>query len=373
MDKSEVKYKLQQAEKTRVLSLPNLNLFKVPEGVWALDLVRLDLSRNSLSALSPAVARLKQLQQLWVNDNPLQDLPEELSACKQLRVLDVSHTLVRSIRRDLSLLAHLVELNMDGCPLKPSLAAVYSGGMVSVVAYLRRKYDRKVYKNQLFQRLRETMYPEADPIEVMNATCAVFDALKDVDTATLKLFLHNTTRVFPEKLSFVDTSAIRSKLDTIRGEMTRKAEMSKLKLKLKARYPTEPAEQLHALSDMLTSSFPPDTINTIFKAKLLAKRLEEISVEGLKDALGRFEQTITDELAILQVKLASKLQNVYGEALPLAQAQALSSFVTQHVRNPRQIRKLLLETGKFLPEDRSTVIDGEALVRALLPPSSQTS
>lgn len=362
---SEVKYKLQQAEKTKVLALPSLNLFQVPEKVLTLPLLRLDLSRNSLSALPRGIGRLTVLQQLWINDNPIRELPEELKSCVQLRVIDASNTLIRAIRRDLSLLTHLVELNLDGCPLKPTLAEVYRGGMVAVVTYLRRKYDRKVYKNQLFQRLRETMYPEADPVAVMNTTCQVFDSLKDVDTAGLKLFLHNTTRVFPEKLAYVDTATIRGKLDGIQAEMSRKAEMSQLKLKLKARYPTESAEQIHALSDMLTASFAPQEVLTIFKEKLLPKDLNTIDEAHLRGALDRFSQTISEELSILENKLANKLQNVYGGVMKWEQAQALAAQVTAEVRSPRLVRNLIMKTGKYLPEDRTVLPEAAAVIAQL--------
>lgn len=372
MEKSaELKYKLQQAEKTKILALPNFNLFKLPESALALPLVRLDLSRNSLSALPPSIGRLVLLQQLWVNDNPLTDLPEGLSACIQLRVVDASNTLIRAIRRDLSLLTHLVELNLDGCPLKPSLAEVYRGGMVAVVTDLRRKYDRKLYKNQLFQKLRETMYPEADPVAVMNTTCQVFDALKEVDSAALKLFLHNTTRVFPEKLAFVDTATIRGKLDGIQEEMNRKAEMSKLKLKLKARYPTESAEQIHVLSDLLTASFTQQEVQTIFKEKLLAKELAAVNESVLRGALDRFSQTISEELNILENKLANKLQNLYGGVMKWEQAQALAQQVTAEVHSPRLVRHLIMKTGKYLPEDR-TVLPEAAEVVARLQTLGQT-
>jgi hypothetical protein len=362
---AEIKYKLQQAEKTKILALPNLNLFKLPEGVLALPLVRLDLSRNSLNSLPPGIGRLVLLQQLWVNDNPLTDLPEELCTCIQLRVVDASNTLIRAIRRDLSLLTHLVELNLDGCPLKPSLAEVYRGGMVAVVTHLRRKYDRKMYKNQLFQKLRETMYPEADPVAVMNTTCQVFDALKDVDSVALKLFLHNTTRVFPEKLAFVDTATIRGKLDGIQEEMSRKAEMSKLKLKLKARYPTESAEQIHALSDMLTLSFTPQEVQTIFKEKLLAKELATVNEPLLRGALDRFSQTVSEELTILENKLANKLQNVYAGVMKWEQAQVLAGQVTSEVRSPRLVRHLIMKTVKYLPEDRTVLPDAAEMVAKL--------
>jgi hypothetical protein len=50
-------------------------------------------------------------------------------------------------------------LSLDNCPLKESLKGVYEGGMVSIHSDLRRKEDRKLYKEKVFDTLTEWIYP----------------------------------------------------------------------------------------------------------------------------------------------------------------------------------------------------------------------
>lgn len=50
------------------------------------NLVRLDLSFNNIVKLSPDIALLQNLQQLWLNDNPMREVPIEIAKCQKLKV-----------------------------------------------------------------------------------------------------------------------------------------------------------------------------------------------------------------------------------------------------------------------------------------------
>ena len=85
----------ENGKRVGVLHLSWLSLPSVPQDVWALGstLVRLDLGYNRLAGISPEIANLTALEQLWLNDNPQLDaLPTQIEFCKQLRVLDLSGT-----------------------------------------------------------------------------------------------------------------------------------------------------------------------------------------------------------------------------------------------------------------------------------------
>jgi len=96
---------------------------------------------------------------LWLNDNPLRELPVEIAACHKLKELDLKNTFIITLPRELSNLASLLNLNLDGCPMKDSLAMSYTKGMHQIHTDLRRKEDRKLYKEQLFNQLTEWVYP----------------------------------------------------------------------------------------------------------------------------------------------------------------------------------------------------------------------
>ena len=57
--------KLQLAQKSSHLSLPAMNLFKIPEKIYTItNLLRLDLSNNNIETVSPSISNLSKLKQL---------------------------------------------------------------------------------------------------------------------------------------------------------------------------------------------------------------------------------------------------------------------------------------------------------------------
>ena len=97
-----------------------------------MNLVRLDLSFNNLVKLSPKIGTLQHLQQLWLNDNPLREVPLELAECHKLKELDLKNTFIITLPREMANMTSLLFLNLDNCPMKEKLATVYEGGMVSI-------------------------------------------------------------------------------------------------------------------------------------------------------------------------------------------------------------------------------------------------
>lgn len=137
---NEVKTRLVTAQKSKSLHLSNMNLDCVLNEVFKLtNLVRLDLSYNNIVRLDPRIGDLQQLQILWLNDNPLREVPLELSNCLKLRELDLKNTFIITLPREISNLTQLLILNLDGCPTKETLTNTYNQGMTSIHTDLRRK------------------------------------------------------------------------------------------------------------------------------------------------------------------------------------------------------------------------------------------
>jgi hypothetical protein len=67
---------------------------------------------------------------------------------------------------------------MDACPLKESLADTYQGGITNIHKKMRRKDDRKIYKEKLFDKLTEWIYPSIPKEQVFEKLEQVFLALK---------------------------------------------------------------------------------------------------------------------------------------------------------------------------------------------------
>jgi len=81
-----------------------------------------------------------------LNDNPLREIPVEISKCQKLRELDLKNTFLITLPRELANLSSMLVLNLDGCPTKESLGQSYSRGIPQIHADLRRKEDRKLFK-----------------------------------------------------------------------------------------------------------------------------------------------------------------------------------------------------------------------------------
>jgi len=58
----------------------------------------------------------------------------------------LKNTFIITLPRELANLASLLILNLDGCPMKESLSNSYARGINQIHTDLRRKEDRKLYK-----------------------------------------------------------------------------------------------------------------------------------------------------------------------------------------------------------------------------------
>lgn len=216
MSLTEIKAKIQESKRSSRLTLSGFNLSAIPPSVFALkSLYRLDLSLNSISEIPDSIGNLTNLRQLWANENPLTRLSPSIANCKHLTTLELSCTLIAKLPKELVKLPKLVEINLDGCPLNPSLESIYKQGFNPLWEDLQRKLDRRFYREEVFKRLKDTVYPGESPYALMDTTLEVFQHFKDLSSPQLKLFLHNLRRVFPDRLCLAEPHTIRSNFNRI--------------------------------------------------------------------------------------------------------------------------------------------------------------
>lgn len=89
-------------------------------------------------------------------------------------------------------LTSLLMLNLDGCPMKESLANTYASGMASIHEDFRRKEDRKHYKEHLFDHLTEWVYPSIPKDKIFEVIEQIFAMLKDCNSEMLKRLQRNS-------------------------------------------------------------------------------------------------------------------------------------------------------------------------------------
>ena len=111
----------------------------------------LDLSFNNLEEIPKEIKNFQELTELYLNNNPIQSVPIELSQCWKLKVLDLSETLVKWLPREMARLKFLSNINLNKCPLKGNLSMTYEMGINNLMSYFQRKLDRSLLRVPDFQ------------------------------------------------------------------------------------------------------------------------------------------------------------------------------------------------------------------------------
>ncbi|XP_039571243.1 leucine-rich repeat and calponin homology domain-containing protein 4-like [Passer montanus] len=120
----------------RVLNASNNRLAALPPNLGALRTLRqLDVGSNRLRALPPGLGQLRALRDLSVRRNQLAALPDELSELPLVR-LDFSCNRVVAIPRCFRRLRHLQTLLADNNPLQFPPAQICLKGKVHIFKYL---------------------------------------------------------------------------------------------------------------------------------------------------------------------------------------------------------------------------------------------
>ena len=106
----DIKYTM---EGTR-LDLSRQGLNEIPEEVFLrTDIKVLRLFGNSIESISPRIAELENLEELFIGRNELRSLPPEIGQLKNLRVLYVENNRLESLPEELGHLESLEELRLS--------------------------------------------------------------------------------------------------------------------------------------------------------------------------------------------------------------------------------------------------------------------
>ncbi len=120
--------------------------------------------------------------------------------------------------------------------------------MVSMHTELRRKEDRKIYKEKIFDTLTEWVYPSQSKEDIFEKLETLFANLKDCNTEMLKKLHRNCQMLFPVKFSDIDPIVIREKLFKLYHEGIAREDIAKIELRLKGHFLDEPLEVIVKLA-----------------------------------------------------------------------------------------------------------------------------
>jgi C-terminal of Roc, COR, domain/Ras of Complex, Roc, domain of DAPkinase/Leucine rich repeat len=140
---------LGQLTQLQSLDLSSNQLTALPESLGQLtQLQSLNLDGNRLTALPEWIGLLDRLDRLFIGGNKIGTLASWVGQLKGLRRLYLARNLITEVDSSLAQLGYLKDLNLDGNPLNPELAAAYREGLDAVKRYLRARAEAQVPLNE---------------------------------------------------------------------------------------------------------------------------------------------------------------------------------------------------------------------------------
>ena len=315
--------------------------------------MRLDLSFNNLVQISTAIGNLTNLQILWINDNPLRELPTELSNCKKLKEMDLKNTFIITLPRELADLAHLTFLNLDNCPLKDSLQTTYGNGMATMHQTLRAKDDRRKYKTKLMNKLCEWVYPSVDKHMLGETVEQIFESLKGCDSAMLKKLYRDCHIIFPLKFEQVDPGMIKDKLVKVFEETKEREEISQIQLQIRARFVKEPLKEVVRIAGEIYKKGYVDLLKEFLKnkEKVFVGEFEKITADGLKSNLEAFKKGKIEERVNAIKRLKKKVTSLYAdEKLEEAVIDKYVNAMVDELKKTESILIFVAHYREFMPK-----------------------
>ena len=205
----------------------------------------------------------------------------------------MKNTYIITLPRELANLSSLLILNLDGCPMKESLNNSYVRGIPQIHTDLRRKEDRKLFKEQLFNQLTEWVYPSEPKENVFEQIEILFNCLKDCNTEMLKKLYRNCQMIFPVKFAQIDPLVIREKLFKLYDEGVAREDIAQLQLRLKSHFLDEPLDVVVMIAtDIFNTVHSQQTIDQFFKYKsnIFKEPLGNLTANKLLDNLAAYKE-----------------------------------------------------------------------------------
>lgn len=138
----------------------------------------------------------------------------ELTDCRLLKVVDLSHTYVRIMPLEVCQLKQLYDLNLEGCPLEPRLKKVYGEGILRLLEYFGEKLQREQLRAKIVNAAKEDVWVDTPLHAVQDAIAKILDSLEDDTLFVVQRLLRNLKYVLPENVDQVDPFVIRLALTT---------------------------------------------------------------------------------------------------------------------------------------------------------------
>jgi hypothetical protein len=355
---------LLRARETGVLSLSSLGLTSVPraalEAPLALQLRRLDLSHNDLRTLPPELGALRNLEELFLNGNPLKELPSEIEGCLSLKVIDLRETHVAQLPPSLGQLPNIIDINLLHTRLDPRLQEAYArGGVLRLLSLLNERNTRRELEEALRTTLTVDVYREAADTVAGKARVAqlVADCLEIFgvsENAELRTVVRNAQRLFHTDVNRASAAEVRERLTELLRGNVRKALAADVELKLRAVYygrldVTKVEAIVHdvmaCLPELEDAQFLLEHATTLFP-----KEAKDVRGAALYERLCALRAAMAQDRAAAIATLVKSLMNVYPDREP-HHCDSLARAVARLVKKADDVRMLASDAAELFPPE----------------------
>lgn len=251
-------------------------------------------------------------------------------------------------------MASLLVLNLDGCPTKQSLGASYSAGMSSIHSELRRKEDRKTFKEHLFDHLTEWVYPSQPKELVFERIEELFLVLKDCNSDMLKKLHRNSQMLFPVRFDDINPMVIRTKLLNLYDEGIAREDIGELQLRLKSHYLDEPLEGVVTLAtDIFNTVQDKNVIDQFFKFKshIFTAPFAQLSANLLLENLNSYKARKNEERRQKIQHLYQRIDYIYAdEKIKPEKLEEYTSGLVAELKLTSQIEEFARQLAQFMPK-----------------------
>ena len=321
------------------------------------ELVRLDLGWNELEEIPEQISELPNLEQLWINDNPLVDIHPNMCRIKKLKVVDLSNTWVKDLPRELGRLKHLVTFDLRNTPLRREKLQRRADSVEEVLAYLEHKDQRLSLKQQLNGELRERLYREIADGE--DATQMIWELVLEVftlfkDNAEVKNVIRNCDRLFDPILEKANARDTRKLFEKLRRENDMKKLAADLELRMRTIYfdridPQKVEGIVHGIYDEIRDL---DDIKFLIKwaPTIFPAESADIRAVDLRDNLVALQEKLARERANATAGLFKGLTAYYSDTEP-KEVTALTGDVEVLFTKTEEIKTLTSDVNLHFPPD----------------------
>ncbi|EER08174.1 ras suppressor protein 1, rsu1, putative [Perkinsus marinus ATCC 50983] len=334
-----------------------LNERTFPKGVLSLaHLRRLDLSYNNLLRLDEELVRLDALRELWLDGNPLEELPVSLHRLKHLELLSLQELpRLKNLPREYAeLRPTLVDVGgLQDCPMmnRKLIEALRVGGMDGFFTVLEIKHTRRQQRCKLMRILTEFLYPFEDRSTILACAKRLTQRVK-VDSVTPEaarvamarlikwdwirlqagkagLSTRHGERILPGKLADVDEDVVLEKLKEFDEELRTREEVATLELRIKAAMVDLPMEVVHGLALKFKSTVPAARIGCILR-----------NWKGLfpTSKMRRFTE-------LRQKRELKKIREIFMDRYPASSKEVIDPVIDYFITtmSPEKRKRLLVE------------------------------